>query len=131
MRLLLDTHIALWAIVNSPRLPNAARRWLEDDNNALAVSVISLWEIGIKHRLGRSGPGAMPISAEQARDQFELSGYDLLPLTAPHVLAFEQMSPVHTDPFDRMLVAQARSEPMRLLTHDRKLADYGEAVILV
>lgn len=128
MNLLLDTHIALWAIADSPRLPQRARELILDAGNSVSVSAASVWEIAIKHALGR---GDMPISGEQALEWFRASGYTLLPIEAQHAAAVGQLPEHHADPFDRLLVAQALTEPLRLLTHDRALEAYGEPVLRV
>lgn len=128
MNLLLDTHIALWAIADSPRLPGRARELIEAEGNTLWVSVASVWEIAIKHALAR---GDMPVSSEQALGYFRQAGYRLLPVEAEHAVAVEALPPHHADPFDRLIVAQALTEPLRLLTHDPKLAPYSDTVILV
>ena len=119
MRLLLDTHIALWAIVDDPRLAGAARELIEAPSNDVAVSAASLWEIAIKHALRR---GDMPVSAADALGWFRAAGYVLLDITAEHAAAVETLPPIHADPFDRLLVAQARHEPLRLITHDATVA---------
>ncbi|MBS0273654.1 MAG: type II toxin-antitoxin system VapC family toxin [Proteobacteria bacterium] len=129
MRLLLDTHIALWAITDDPKLPAKARALIADTENTVAVSAASVWEIAIKHSLGRAN--AMPISGTQALKYFHDAGYDLLAVTAAHAAAVERLKLRHADPFDRMLVAQALSEPLTLLTHDKQVADYNAAIILV
>ena len=129
MRLLLDTHIALWAIEDSPKLPRQARAIIAELDNDVYVSAASLWEIAIKHALRRRGRNAMPISAEEARRFFDAAGYAFLPMTIDHVCAVEQLPRLHADPFDRMLVAQALVEPMRLLTHDERIASYGKFVM--
>lgn len=126
MNLLLDTHVALWAITDSPRLGERARSLISEPANTVWVSVASLWEIAIKHSLGR---GDMPITAAQARDWFEQSGYRLLPVEAPHVLTLTGLPPHHNDPFDRLLVAQALAEPLRLITHDAQMARYSDTII--
>lgn len=131
MRLLLDTHIALWAITDSPRLPAAARDLIRAPENAIFVSAANLWEIAIKHALKRSGPSAMPISAQEAQGYFIGAGYHLLAITPQHAIAVETLPAHHADPFDRMLVAQARTEPLRLVTQDKELAAYGESVMVV
>ncbi len=131
MRFLLDTHIALWAITDSPRLSKAARALIAAPENALHVSAATLWEIAIKHALGRGGASAMPISAAEAHGYFLAAGYAVLPITAQHAIAVETLPAIHADPFDRMLIAQARAEPLRLLTADAELAAYGESVALV
>lgn len=128
MNLLLDTHIALWAIADSPRLPQRARELILDAGNSVSVSAASVWEIAIKHALGR---GDMPISGEQALEWFRASGYTLLPIEAQHAAAVGHLPEHHADPFDRLLVAQALTEPLRLLTHDRALEAYGEPVLRV
>ncbi len=128
MNLLLDTHVALWALVDSPRLSTEARRWLTDERCTLHVSAASLWEIAIKHALGR---GDMPVSAEQALVQFRASGLRPLPVQPEHAVAVASLPPIHADPFDRLLVAQALTEPMRLLTHDALIAHYSDSVILI
>jgi PIN domain nuclease of toxin-antitoxin system len=128
---LLDTHVALWAITNSPKLSAAARAIIVDAENVIHVSVVSLWEIAIKHALKRKGSGAMPVSARRAEGYFQAAGYVLTPIHASLVLTMESLPSLHADPFDRMLVAQAISEPLRLVTHDEELAPYGSAVTVV
>jgi PIN domain nuclease of toxin-antitoxin system len=124
MRLLLDTHVALWAVTGSTLLPpSAAPLILEADE--VWVSAASVWEIAIKHALGR---GDMPVSSALALQAFEDAGYRLLDITARHAAAVEALAPIHRDPFDRLLVAQAQTEPLILLTADAALAGYGQAV---
>ena len=130
MRLLLDTPIALWAIVDDPRLPEAAAALIRDETNDIIVSAASIWEIAIKHRLARGGAGDMPLSAAEARRYFEEAGYALLPISADHAATLGGLPLIHGDPFDRMLIAQALHEPLRLLTCDTVLAHYGEMVLL-
>lgn len=126
MRLLLDTHLALWAIADSPRLPRLAREFIEDPQHEVHVSAASIWEIAIKHALGR---GDMPVSAAEALHWFREAGYHILAIAPEHAAAVEGLPPLHADPFDRLLVAQARTEPLRLLTHDPTVAGYGEPVL--
>ena len=126
MRLLLDTHVALWAIADDPRLSAAARLLIDAPANEVVVSAVSVWEIAIKHSLGR---GDMPISAAQALAFFQEAGYSLLAVSAAHAVAVEALPPIHADPFDRLLVAQALHEPLRLLTHDAAVAQYGGSII--
>lgn len=128
MRLLLDTHIALWAITDSPKLGAIARALILDPANSIHVSAASVWEIAIKHQLGR---GDMPVSAARAAQLFADSGYQILPITAAHAAATEALAAIHADPFDRLLVAQALSEPLQLLTRDRTVAAYAQNVQLV
>jgi PIN domain nuclease of toxin-antitoxin system len=128
LNLLLDTHIALWAIADSPRLSQQARQLIEAPTNQLWVSAASIWEIAIKHSLGR---GDMPVSSENALRYFLDSGYQILPIEAQHAVAVENLPGHHQDPFDRILVAQAMTEPMRLMTHDPIVALYSDTIIKV
>lgn len=128
MNLLLDTHIALWALIDSPRLPAKARELIVAPGNTIWVSAASVWEISIKHSLGR---GDMPISGAKALELFEEAGFVLLAVSGEHAAAVAQLPAHHADPFDRMLAAQALTEPLRLLTHDAMLARYSDTVILV
>ncbi len=125
MNLLLDTHVALWAITDHPRLSSRARALIEAPSAEVWVSVASLWEIAIKHTLGR---GDMPVSAKAAAQYFGQAGYRLLAIEPEHVMALEGIASHHQDPFDRLLVAQALAEPMRLLTHDPIVAKYSESI---
>lgn len=128
MNLLLDTHIALWAITDSQKLTPSAKALILNTKNTVWVSVASLWEIAIKHALAR---GNMPVSAQEALRYFQLSGYQLLTVQAEHTIMVEQLPHHHQDPFDRLLVAQALAEPMRLLTHDALVAKYSDLIMLV
>lgn len=131
MRLLLDTHIALWAILDDRRLPAVARDLIRDERNDVIVSAASIREIAIKHALALGGPNDMPISGQDALMYFRQSGYDLLAVSAEHTVGVESLPPLHGDPFDRLLVAQAHIEPMRLITRDENLAGYGSMVRVV
>lgn len=128
MRLLLDTHIALWAITDSPKLPAQARELIASPENEIYVSAASVWEIAIKHSLGRH---TIPISGEEARRYFTEAGYLSLPITDQHAAAVETLPPIHADPFDRMLVAQALAEPLKLVTHDAMVARYSDNIVLI
>lgn len=128
MNLLLDTHVALWAIVDSPRLSNAARELILAPRAVVWISVATVWEIAIKHSLAR---GDMPVSGSAAIGYFRAAGYRFLPIEPEHAAAVETLPPHHQDPFDRLLIAQAQVEPMRLLSHDAHLARYGELVVPV
>ena len=128
MNLLLDTHIALWAITDDPKLSQLARGLIASPDNFVWVSSASIWEIAIKRALGR---GDMPVSSQQALEFFKQSGYRNLPIDAAHATAVESLPAHHQDPFDRILVAQALIEPMRLITHDAVVARYSDTIILV
>jgi PIN domain nuclease of toxin-antitoxin system len=131
MKVLLDTHIAIWAAEDNRNLSSAARAIINDPDAHLMVSHVSLWEIAIKHALRRRGPGAMPLSAQQAIEAFETMGFDLIPIRTAHILMLETLPRHHEDPFDRLLVATAFAEPYRLLTVDTRLAAYGPLVVQV
>lgn len=126
MNLLLDTYVALWAITDSPRLPADARELIASPKTTVWISAATIWEIAIKHSLGR---GDMPVSAIDAKRHFLASGYRLLAIEAEHAAAVEKLAPLHQDPFDRILVAQALTEPMRLMTHDETVARYSDTAI--
>ncbi len=128
MNLLLDTHVALWAITDSPCLPTDARNLIAAEKTTVWVSAASVWEIAIKHALGR---GDMPVSSLDAVRYFDESGFRLLPIAPEHAAAVEGLPPHHQDPFDRLLVAQALSEPMRLMTNDPMVALYSDTVLRV
>jgi PIN domain nuclease of toxin-antitoxin system len=128
MNLLLDTHVALWAITDSPKLPQRARDLIQAPKTTVWVSAASIWEIAIKCGLGR---GDMPVSGQDAVRYFQESGYRFLPLDVEHALAVESLPAHHQDPFDRILVAQALVEPMRLMTHDPLVARYSDTIIEV
>ncbi len=128
VNLLLDTHVALWAITDSPKLSSKARDVIQSPKTTVWVSVASIWEIAIKHASGR---GDMPISSQTAVHYFQESGYRFLPIDVEHSVAVEDLPAHHQDPFDRLLVAQALIEPMRLMTHDTLVALYSDTIIKV
>lgn len=131
MNLLLDTHVALWALTEDPKLSRQARSLIGDPSSSVAVSVVSLWEVSIKNALRRARRSSLPFASAETLRLFEEAGFQLLPVTAAHAVAVEELDPLHGDPFDRLLVAQAMSEPMRLVTSDRLLARYSDTVIVV
>lgn len=128
MNLLLDTHVALWAITDSPKLSKDARDLIQSPRTTVWISAASVWEIAIKHALGR---GDMPVSGQDALRYFQESGYRLLPIEPEHAVAVEGLAAHHQDPFDRILVAQALVEPMRLMTHDPLVALYSDTIIRI
>jgi len=125
MRLLLDTHIFLWVVAGSVSLTAKARKTIEAAE-AVFVSAASIWEIAIKARLGKID--ADPDAVVAAIDA---SGFIELPVRAAHAARVAALPPLHTDPFDRLLIAQAIAEPLRLLTADAALKGYGELVTVV
>lgn len=131
MRLLLDTHIALWAVVDDARLPSRARMLIEDPANDVCVSAASVWEIAIKRALARGGAHDMPISGAEALGYFQQSGYEMISISPADAAAVETLPPLHADPFDRLLIAQALTVPFRLLTLDAAMARYSATIIQV
>ena len=125
MRLLLDTHLVLWAMQDSPALSAAARKHLRNAE-AVFVSAASLWEIAIKSSLGR-----LRVDTAQLELKLADAGFQQLPVTWSHAVRVRQLPLLHRDPFDRLLVAQAMSEPLQLLTQDSALAEYTDLVTLV
>jgi len=130
LRLLLDTHIALWAVLEHPGLSREARRLIDGADEAV-VSVAAIWEIAIKHALRDKRRDRMVLSGRDARDEFLDAGFTILPITADHAAALDDLPLRHGDPFDRLQVTQAIAENMRLLTADKQLAVYGAMVLMV
>jgi PIN domain nuclease of toxin-antitoxin system len=126
MRLLLDTQAAIWSVSASDRIAKSVAKLVEEADE-IFVSACSLWEIAIKFRLGRVN--APPFSAASANEKFLETGYRILEMRAEHAIAVETLRLDHGDPFDRIILAQALTEPLRLVTKDRKLARYSHAII--
>jgi PIN domain nuclease of toxin-antitoxin system len=131
LKLLLDTHLALWAITDSPRLSAPARALISDLTNELYVSIASLWEIAIKHALGPKRRHPIEVDSLTAQQRFQSSGYAILPITVSHIHALAALPLIHGDPFDRLLVAQGYETPLRLVTQNATLQRYGDFVISV
>ena len=121
MRFLLDTHLLLWAAGDPSRLTPESRDLLVDPATELVFSTASIWEVVIKNALGRSDFRVQP---RQLRDGLIQNGYGELAIRSEHALAVGLLPPIHNDPFDRILMAQAQVENITLLTTDRKLARY-------
>jgi PIN domain nuclease of toxin-antitoxin system len=121
MKLLLDTHVLLWAAGEPARLSASARRLINDADNEPLFSVASLWEIAIKRGLGRKD---FQVDARLLRRGLLDNGYGELPIMSDHVVAVEDLPAIHKDPFDRLLVAQATVEGITLLTLDLVVARY-------
>ena len=124
MRVLLDTQLLLWALSAPARLPAPARRLIQDAD--VYVSAASIWEISVKASLGklRADPNEVLAALEPA-------GFLSLPIAGEHAARVASLPPVHRDPFDRLLIAQALVEPMRLISTDGALQGYGEIVTIV
>jgi PIN domain nuclease of toxin-antitoxin system len=121
VNLLLDTHVLLWAAGQPDRLPQAIRGMLEDPQHELVFSVVSLWEIVIKHGLGRAD---FQVDPRLLRRGLIENGYQELEIKGDHAVAVEGLPPIHKDPFDRLLVAQSMVEGILLLTSDPIVAQY-------
>jgi PIN domain nuclease of toxin-antitoxin system len=126
MRVLLDTHILLWWLKDDRKLSNVAANIIEDDANDIFISAVNAWEIAIKKSLGR-----IQIDMDEFLESVENSGLGVLNVTVNHACLVSSLPGHHKDPFDRMLIAQSIVEPMRLLTHDEMLMQYGKYVLLV
>ena len=125
MRLLLDTHLLLWAVGPDERLPAQARRLMSDAGNELCFSVASIWEVAIKHGRGRDD---FQVDPRLLRRELVDNLYRELPVTGEHAAAIASLPPLHRDPFDRMLVAQSMVEGIMLLTSDPLVAQYPAPV---
>ena len=128
MKLLLDTHLLLWAAGEPDRLSQQARALIDNPDNELFFSAASLWEVAIKRRLGRAD---FTVDARLLRRGLLDNGYSELPIISDHVVATESLPPIHKDPFDRVLVAQATVEGISLLTTDSQLSQYPGPIKMV
>lgn len=133
MQLLLDTHILLWTFNNDPKLSNKAKEMIDNFGNKIFYSVISMWEVTIKHM---KSPNSMRVSGTEFMHYCEQAGFKKLPVDERHVCALETLnkkenSPEHNDPFDRMLLSQAKSDGLLLLTHDKKFSFYDEPYVAI
>ncbi|WP_233858146.1 type II toxin-antitoxin system VapC family toxin [Paraburkholderia sp. HD33-4] len=125
MRLLLDTHVFLWAVTDDRKLTKAARKLILDASEVF-VSSASIWEASIK-----AGLGKLDVDVNLLVSEIEASGFLELPVRAVHAALVRDLPDIHKDPFDRLLVAQALSEPLRLLSSDGHLSKYTDLVITV
>ena len=125
MKLLLDTHLLLWAAGTPDLLSRTARRLLNDSDNNLLFSSASLWEVTIKRGLGRAD---FQVDPRLLRRGLLDNDYAELAVTSEHAIAVDSLPPIHKDPFDRILLAQAIAEGITLLTSDPVVAQYPGAV---
>jgi PIN domain nuclease of toxin-antitoxin system len=128
VRLLLDTHLLLWAAARSKSLPREARELIENAANEVYFSAASIWEIAIKLSLGRKD---FRIDLPALQMALPDMGLIELPVTAVHATGITKLPLIHRDPFDRLLVSQSIAEPLTLLTNDAVLARYSAAVQVV
>lgn len=120
MKVLIDTHIALWGLYDSDRLSSSSSRILADPVNEVFVSIASAWEIEIKHSIGK-----LDVPSEDFISDCKAMGFNLLSISDKHISALCKVEKGHKDPFDRMLLAQSISEGMSFLTEDSKLLEYS------
>ncbi len=133
MRVLLDTHILIWALTNNSLLPEKAKRIIVDFDNDIYYSIVSLWEIEIKHL---TNPKNLSVSSKVVSAVAEVSGYTLIPLNPLSIYKLPELkrpdsAPRHKDPFDKILICQSITEDMMFLTHDSLIGDYGISNVLV
>ena len=121
MKLLLDTHILLWAAGDKDQLSSDARALISDQSNELFFSAASLWEVAIKSGMGRND---FKVDARLLRRGLLDNGYSELPIGSEHAVAIDSLPPIHKDPFDRILIAQATVEGITLLTADSLVSQY-------
>lgn len=132
MRVLIDTHIAIWAITDDPQLSPKAREIIENPNNEIYYSVATVWEVTIKHHIH---PETFLYDGRYLAEACDDNGYIPILIKLPHVYTVDTLkrpdeSPRHKDPFDRLLLAQAKAEGMKFLTHDSKIPYYNEDCII-
>ncbi|MBI6565520.1 type II toxin-antitoxin system VapC family toxin [Pseudomonas synxantha] len=125
MRLLLDTHILLWALNDDPRLSGKTHKLIENAADVY-VSAATFWEMAIK-----VGVGKLAVDLDEIREYCLESGFVELPITSEHAIAVKDLEHHHKDPFDRLIIATAMSEPMKLLTADPQVAQYTSLAMLV
>jgi len=126
MRLLLDTHILLWSLADPRRLPEPAREAIEAGENEILFSAASIWEIAIKSQVLRIEFGVDASTIIHAAREMR---FDELAISAAHAAAVAALPPHHNDPFDRLLIGQALTEPARLVTADKSLAAYSNDLV--
>jgi len=124
MNLLLDTHVFLWAVDDDPNLSPAARTAITDGRNLVYVSAATAWEISIKRNVGK-----LRTPQDDYFEELRLHRFTPLSITTEHALAVETLPPHHKDPFDRMLIAQAQTEHLTLITRDRRISLYDVRII--
>ena len=125
MTLLLDTHLLLWAVGDPRRLSSKAQNLLGDPATELMFSTASIWEVVIKSALGRDD---FRVNPQQLRNGLIQNDYSELEIRSEHALAVGSLPPIHKDPFDRILIAQAQVESVTLLTTDDKVARYSDRI---
>lgn len=128
MRLLLDTHILLWAAGEPDQLSSKAKALIEDPENQLYFSAVSLWEISIKNKLGRVD---FKVDLAVLRRNLIDNGFEEIAINSAHAIGVDALPNIHKDPFDRMLIAQTAVEGITLMTSDSIVAEYPVALVKV
>ena len=123
MKVLVDTHTFIWDIIADHRSSTKAKQFLRSDEHELVFSLVSLWEIAIKIKTGKLS--TIGSSVAYIRDEMDAYGMQLLPIRYEHILQLESLPHHHSDPFDRLLIAQALTESLPILSADRAFANYG------
>ena len=123
MNLLIDAHVLCWWIADQPELAGEARAAIADPDNIVGVSAATIWELAIKQAAGR-----LEFDGD-FREELEANRFDILPIGLDHALAAATLPQHHSDPFDRMLVAQAQIERLTIVTRDRRIPQYGVPVL--
>lgn len=131
MKFLLDTHVLVWLLTGDGRLGEEVYALVESSGNTVYASTVSIWEVAVKWPLRRGGRGDMPFSGRVFADALEEAGTEILSSQPVHAKALDALPPIHTDLFDRLLLATARTEGMTLVTRDAVLGKYGESVRLI
>lgn len=131
MEILLDTHIILWDLFDPEKLPKKTVDFLLDDENVFYYSIASMWEVAIKHATGK-----LDVSGTEFMHYCEQAGFKKLPIDERHVCALETLdkkenTPEHNDPFDRMLLSQAKADGLLFITHDKKFSFYDEPYVSI
>ena len=127
MRILLDTHLLIWSAAENHKLSNQARTYIDDSRNTLVFSAASIWEIAIK----QSRRSNIEIAADTLYQDLLANGYEELTVSGAHGLAIKRLPAIHQDPFDRILIAQAFTDNLVLLTADAIVARYGGLIVRV
>lgn len=128
MRYLVDTHVLIWAVANTPRLSPAARDILSTPSHEFYFSAASIWEIALKHL---KHPLDIPLSAQDAKREFLDAGFRELTIDSDAASAVGDLPPIHGDPFDRLLISQSRRSGMLFLTHDHLIKPYGGNIVMI
>lgn len=122
MNLLVDTHAVIWFITEDGQLPDQVKELIEDTSNTCFVSIASLWEMGIKYSLDKLD---LKADLKKIFELIDQSGFTILPITTTHILTNSALEFHHRDPFDRLMIAQAKSEGLTIVSRDGEFEDYN------